>query len=101
MLKKPTKGFEKINKDLLLFQELIYMSEHQQKDIIQMYHNESLREHHEIYKTIKAISQSYYFLHMQEKVTKYMSKCDLCHKIKLSRHRSYEEIRQTSTPDQL
>ena len=29
VLKKLTKRFEKINKDLLLFQELIYMSEHQ------------------------------------------------------------------------
>ena len=34
VLKKSTKEFEKINKDLLLFQELIYMLEHQQKDII-------------------------------------------------------------------
>ena len=64
-----------------------------------MYHNESLEEHCEIHKTIKAISQSYYFLHMWEKVTRYMSKCDLCHKIKSSRHKSYEEMRQTLTSD--
>ena len=38
---------------------------------------------------------------MWKKVIKYMSKCDLCHKIKLSRHRSYEEMRQTSTSDWL
>ena len=29
VLEKPTEEFEKINKDLLLFQELIYMPEHQ------------------------------------------------------------------------
>ena len=34
VLKKFIKEFKKINKDLLLFQELIYMSENQQKDII-------------------------------------------------------------------
>ena len=34
VLKKSTEEFKKINKDLLLFQELIYVSEHQQKDII-------------------------------------------------------------------
>ena len=99
MLKKPTEEFEKINKDLLLFQELIYVSEHQQKNIIWMYHDKPLEEHCEIHKTIKAISQSYYFLHMWEKVTRYMSKCDLCHKIKSSRHKSYEEMRQTLTSD--
>ena len=38
---------------------------------------------------------------MQEKVMKYMSKYDLCHKIKSLRHRSYREIRQTLTSDQL
>ena len=38
---------------------------------------------------------------MQEKVKKYMDKCDLCHKIKPSRHRPYEEMRQASTLNQL
>ena len=30
-----------------------------------------------------------------------MNKCDLCHKIKSSRHKSYEEMRTVLTPDQL
>ena len=64
-----------------------------------MYHDKSLREHHEIYKIIKAIFRLYYFLHMQRKVKEYMNKCNLCHKIKLSRHRSYEEMRQILTLD--
>ena len=66
-----------------------------------MYHNEPLRGHHEIHKTIKVISQSYYFLHMQEKVKKYMNKCNLCHKIKPSRHKPYGEMRQALTLNQL
>ena len=99
VLKKLIKRFKKINKGLLLFQGLIYIPEHQQKDTIQMYHNEPLEEHHEIHKMIKAISQSYYFPHMQEKVKKYMDKCNLCHKIKSSRHKPYGEMRQASTPD--
>ena len=93
MLKKSIKEFKKINKDLLLFQELIYVSEHQQKDIIWIYHDKLLEEHHEIYKTMKAIFWSYYFLHMWEKIKKYINKCDLCHKIKSSWHKLYEEIR--------
>ena len=101
MLKKSIKEFKKTNKDLLLFQELIYVSEHQQKDIIQMYHNKLLEEHYEIHKIIKAIFWSYYFSHMQEKVVRYISKCDLCHKIKSSKHKSYEEMRQILTSNQL
>ena len=64
-----------------------------------MYHNKSLKEYHEIHKTIEVISQSYYFSHIQEKVMKYMSKCNLCHKIKLLRYKSYKEMRQTLTLD--
>ena len=96
-----TEEFEKTNNRLILFKELVYVSEHQQKNIIWMYHNKSLREHHEVHKIIKAISQSYYFLHMRKKVQDYVNKCDLYHKIKSSRHKSYREMRTASTLDWL
>ena len=48
---------------------------------------------------IKAISQLYYFLYMQRKVVNYVNKCDLYHKIKLSRHKSYEEMRTALISD--
>ena len=99
MLKKSTEEFEKINKDLLLFQELIYVSEHQQKDIIWIYYDKLLKEYYKIYKIIKVIFQSYYFSHMWEKVKKYVNKCNLYYKIKSSRYKSYEEIRQTLISD--
>ena len=66
-----------------------------------MYHNELLREHHEVHKTIKAIFWSYYFSHMRKKVQDYINKCDLCHKIKSARYKSYEEMRTALTSDWL
>ena len=60
---------------------------------MKIYHNNSLEEHHKTHKMIKAISQSYYFLYMWRKIADYVSKCNLCHKIKSSRHKSYEEIK--------
>ena len=57
-----------------------------------MYHNKSLRGHWETHKTIKVISQSYYFSHIRKKMQSYVNKCNLCYKIKSVRHRSYEEI---------
>ena len=65
-----------------------------------MYHDKLLREHCEVHKMIKAISQSYYFSHMRRKVQNYINKCDLCHKIKSVRHKSYEEMRTVSTLSQ-
>ena len=94
-VKKSTMSFKKISNELILFKELVYISEYQQKQIIKMYYNNSLKKHCETHKMIKAISQSYYFLHIWRKITDYVSKCDLCHKIKSSRHKSYEEIKTT------
>ena len=64
-----------------------------------MYHNELLRGHWGVHKTIEAIFWSYYFLHMRKKIQDYVNKCDLCHKIKSSRHKSYREMRTASVLD--
>ena len=96
MLNKLIISFKKISNKLILFKELVYISEYQQKQIIEIYHDDSLEEHYKIYKMIKAIFWSYYFSHMQRKIIDYVSKCNLCHKIKLSRHEPYKEIKITS-----
>ena len=101
VLAKLTEDFEKINNRLILFKELVYVLKHQQNNIIRIYHDDSLREHWGVHKIIKAISWSYYFSHMWKKVQDYVNKCNLCHKIKLSRHKSYEKIRTVSTLNQL
>ena len=45
MLKQLTEGFNRTSDELILFQELVYVPEHQQKNIIQIYHDKSLRGH--------------------------------------------------------
>ena len=50
---------------------------------------------------IEVISQSYYFLHMRKKVDIYVNKYNIYHKVKLVRHRSYEEMRTALTSVQL
>ena len=62
-----------------------------------MYHNKLLEGHCKVHKMIKVISQLYYFLHIRKKLENYVSKCDLCHKIKSVKHKSHEEIRIAST----
>ena len=97
MLKQSTKEFERTSDSLILFKELVYVPEHQQKNIIWMYHNELLRGHWGVHKIIRVIFWLYYFPHMRKKVQSYENKCDLCHKIKSARHKSYEEIRTVLT----
>ena len=94
-------SFKKTFSKLILFKELVYIVEYQQTEIIWIYHDNLLKEHCEVYKTIKAIFWLYYFLYMWRKVINYVSKCDLCHKIKLSRHKSYEKMKVTLILDWL
>ena len=99
VLIKSTEGFKKTDTELLLFKRLVYVLKYQQNDTMKMYHNDLLSEHWEVHKMIKAISWLYYFSHMWRKVQSYINKCDLCHKIKLSRHISYKEMRTVLTSD--
>ena len=50
---------------------------------------------------IKVIFWLYYFLHMQRKVVNYINKYDLCHKIKLLKHKSYKEMKTVLILNQL
>ena len=88
VLTQSTEEFKRTKNRLVLFNKLVYVREHQQNDIIKMYHNDSLSRHWGVHKTIEAIFWSYYFSHMQKKVQDYVKKCNLCHKIKFSRHKS-------------
>ena len=101
VLEQPTEKFKETSDNLILFKELVYVLKHQQKNIIQMYHDKLLREHCGVHKMIKAIFWLYYFLHMRKKVQDYVNKCDLCHKIKSARHKPYEEMRTVLTSDWL
>ena len=93
------KEFKRTSNSLILFKELVYVSEHQQESTIWMYHDSLLRGHQEVHKMIEAIFWLYYFSHMWKKVQDYVNKCDLCHKIKSVRHESYREMRTALTSD--
>ena len=56
VLKQSMKRFKETSDELILFKELVYVPEHQQKNTIWMYHNKSLRGHWEVHKMIEAIS---------------------------------------------
>ena len=55
MLEQSTESFEETSDDLILFKGLVYVLKHQQKNIIQIYHDAPLRDHQETHKMIEAI----------------------------------------------
>ena len=68
MLAQQTEEFEKTSNSLILFKELVYVSEYQQHDMIRIYYDDLLSEHWGVHKTIKATFWLYYFSHMWKKV---------------------------------
>ena len=56
VLEQLTEEFKRTSDSLILFKELVYVPEHQQKNIIWMYHDKLLRGHWGVHKMIKAIS---------------------------------------------
>ena len=72
----------KIMKKLLLFQELIYISSTTRKEIIWQHHDNALAKHFEINKTMKLISQNYYFLLIKQKMKNRNKQC--CEQIKIN-----------------
>ena len=56
VLEQSTEGFKETSDKLILFKRLVYVSEHQWKDIIWMYHDKLLEDHWGTHKTIEAIS---------------------------------------------
>ena len=86
-------------KKLLLFQKLIYVSSATRKEVIWQHHNNTLAKHFEIDKTMKLISQNYYFLLMWQKVKKYIQQCKQCQKSKSKKHKSYEKLQSLNVSD--
>ena len=91
----------KIVKKLLLFQELIYMSSATKKKIIWWHHNDALIKHFEIDKTVKLISQNYYFLLMRQKVKKYIQQYKQCQKSKSKKYKLYKKLQSFNISDEL
>ena len=86
------KEYNKDENELLLFEELLYMSKNLRKKIIQSHHEESLQDHTNAAKTLEKIQRNYYFSNMRKQIEELTKECDLCQKNKYERYKSYEYL---------
>ena len=91
-LKISNKEYNKDENELLLFEELLYVSKNLRKKVIQSYHEESLQNHTNATKTLEKIQRNYYFSNMRKQIEKLIKKCDLYQRNKYERHKSYEYL---------
>ncbi len=88
-----------ITNEILIFQDLIYVSTRCRQEIIDNYHKSIIHKHQSSNKIIERISRIYYFLKMRKQVEDIIRKYDVCIWMKHSRHKLYELLKSFSTSD--
>jgi len=91
-------NFEVIN-EILIFQDLIYVSARCRQEMIDNHHKSMIHEHQSLNKIIERISRTYYFLKMRKQIEDIVRKCDVCIHTKHNRHKLYELLKSLSTSD--
>ena len=91
-LKISKKRYNQNENELLLFEELLYVSKNFRREIIQNHHEKSLQNHTSAAKTLEKIQRNYYFSSMRKQIKKLIKKYDLCQRNKYERHKSYEYL---------
>ena len=91
----------KIQNKISTFQDLIYVLTRCRQEMINIYHSSKIHEHQEFDKIIERIFRTYYFLKIRKQVENTIRKCDVCVRIKHSRHKSYELLKSLSTSDRV
>ncbi len=67
-----------ITNEILIFQDLIYVSTRCRQEMIDDYHESMIHEHQDSNKIIERISRIYYFLKMRKQVEDIIRKCNVC-----------------------
>ena len=91
-LKISNKEYNKDENELLLFEELLYVSKNLRKKVIQNHHEESLQNHTNAAKILEKIQRNYYFSNMRKQIKELTKKCDLCQRNKYERHKLYRYL---------
>ena len=62
------------------------------KKLICKNHDDSLIKHFDAEKTLKLLQKKYYWLVCEKQIKKYVRFCNICQRIKISRHKLYEKL---------
>ena len=89
-------NFEVIN-EILIFQDLIYVSARCRWEMIDDHHKSMIHKHQESNKIIERISRIYYFSKIRKQIEEIIRKCNVCICMKHKQHKSYELLKSLST----
>ena len=83
---------------VLHYQELPFIPEVIQTELISQDHNDLLAEHFSINKTKELVGRKYYWPSLQKDVEAYVKGCDVCLGLKAVKHKPYEDLQSLPVP---
>ena len=86
------------SQEIIEYNESLYVSEDLsvREELLKHHHNDSLAKHFDADKISELLNHKYYWKTMIKNVKKYINTCDICQKVKMKRHLSYDELRSLS-----
>jgi len=83
---------------MIEYNELLYVSEDLsvREELLKRHHNDLLAKHFDADKISELLDRKYYWKSMIKNVKEYIDTCDICQKVKMKRHLSYDELRLLS-----
>ena len=83
---------------MIKYNELLYVSEDLfvREKLLKHHHDDSLARHFDINKISKLLNCKYYWKSMIKNVKEYINTCDICQRVKMKCHLSYDKLKLLS-----
>ncbi len=80
---------------MIKYNESLYVSEDLsvREKLLKRHHDDLLARHFDADKISELLDDKYYWKSMIKNVKKYKNTCDICQRVKMKRHLSYDELR--------
>ncbi len=80
--------------ELLWYEKRLYIPSEAsvQTELLKHHHDDELTEHFSIEWTLELVSCKYYWLKLAKDVKKYVFSCDICQRVKVPKHHSYDKM---------
>ncbi len=80
--------------ELLWYEKRLYIPSKAlvQTELLKRHHDDELTKHFSIERTLELVSCKYYWPKLAKDVKKYVFSCNICQRVKVSRHHSYGEM---------
>ena len=79
---------------LLRYKNMLYVLEEAfvREELLRRHYNNLLTRHFDVDKTLKLMTRKYYWDSIKTDVKSYINICDICQRVKVKRHRPYDEL---------